>query len=120
MYRIILSVARDAGRRRRRESRNGWQPLHPDDPGPVDGHAAPQEAASRREEAELVGRALAELPEPLRQVLVLRHYEGLSFEDIARLTDTPASTLKSRFAAALERLRQRLHPLGRGPEENAP
>jgi DNA-directed RNA polymerase specialized sigma24 family protein len=36
----------------------------------------------------------------------------MSFEQIARLTGTPASTLKSRFAAALERLRQRLSQLG--------
>jgi RNA polymerase sigma-70 factor (ECF subfamily) len=60
---------------------------------------------------------LAELPDPLREVLVLRHYEGLNFEQIARLTATPASTLKSRFSAALARLRQRLQELGWEPEE---
>ena len=62
-------------------------------------------------------RSVAELPEPLRLVLVLRHYEQMSFEEIARLTGNPASTLKSRFAAALERLRKRLEELGLGPEE---
>jgi RNA polymerase sigma-70 factor (ECF subfamily) len=55
---------------------------------------------------------VAELPEPLRVVLVLRHYEEMSFEEMARLTGTPATTLKSRFAAALDRLRCRLHRLG--------
>ena len=65
----------------------------------------------QQELAGLVARAVAELPEPLRLVLVLRHYESLSFEEIARLTETPASTLKSRFAVALQRLRERLHYL---------
>ena len=63
---------------------------------------------------------MAELPEPLRVVLALRHDEGMSFEDMARLTGTPASTLKSRFAVALSRLRTRLQELGLGPEEIAP
>jgi len=60
----------------------------------------------------------AELPEPHRVVLVLRHYEDMSFEDIARLTGTPATTLKSRFAAALTRLRARLEELGWRPDED--
>jgi DNA-directed RNA polymerase specialized sigma24 family protein len=41
----------------------------------------------------------------------------LNFEEIARLTGTPASTLKSRFAVALQRLRVSLEKKGIGPEE---
>jgi DNA-directed RNA polymerase specialized sigma24 family protein len=41
----------------------------------------------------------------------------MSFEEMARVLDTPASTLKSRFAAALGRLRARLQQLGWGHEE---
>lgn len=114
LYRIALNVARDAGRRRRRE------PLPLDDHEPVAPAPAPDAVCARRELAGLVARALAELPGPLREVLVLRHYEGLSFEQIARLTGTPASTLKSRFAVALERLRRRLPQLGCHPEDLEP
>src|SRR5262249_6417639 len=95
LYRIALNVARDAGRRRRREP----APLSTGDvvaPAP-----SPAAVCEQRELAGLVARAVAELPEPLRLVLVLRHYQDLSFEEIARLTATPPSTLKSRFAAAL-------------------
>jgi RNA polymerase sigma-70 factor (ECF subfamily) len=109
VYRIALNVARDAARRRR-----DWAALG--DYQPLD-HAAPHDFLCRREAVELVTRALAELPDGLREVLVLRHYEGLNFEEIARLTGTPASTLKSRFAVALVRLRVRLEQLGCGPEE---
>jgi RNA polymerase sigma-70 factor (ECF subfamily) len=105
LYRIALNVARDAGRRRRRE------PVPLDD-DPAGAGPAPEAVCAREELARLVARAVAELPDPLREVLVLRHYEGMSFEEIARLTGTPASTLKSRFAAALGRLRHRLPQLG--------
>jgi RNA polymerase sigma-70 factor (ECF subfamily) len=74
----------------------------------------------QRELRAAVARAVAELPEPQRMVLVLRHDEGMSFEDMARLTGTPASTLKSRFTAALKQLRVRLEQLGYGPEEPLP
>jgi RNA polymerase sigma-70 factor (ECF subfamily) len=110
MYRIALNVARDAGRRRRNGMALGnHEPLD---------LSAPHDALCRREAVELVTQALAQLPDPLREVLVLRHYEGLSFEEIARLTGAPASTLKSRFAVALSRLRVSLAELGCSPEEN--
>lgn len=110
VYRIALNVARDAARRRCDFAALGnHEP--PDD-------ATPHIALCRREAVELVTRALGQLPEALREVLVLRHYEGLNFEEIARLTGIPASTLKSRFAVALTRLRVRLEQLGCGPEEH--
>jgi RNA polymerase sigma-70 factor (ECF subfamily) len=110
LYRIVLNVARDAGRRSRHDPR----PLADHEPP---GDEAPEDDACRRETALLVAEAIAELPEALRDVLVLRHYEGLHFEEIARLTGTPASTLKSRFATALARLRVRLEQRGLRPEE---
>jgi RNA polymerase sigma-70 factor (ECF subfamily) len=108
LYRIALNLARDAARRRRK-----LRPL-PDDLAQV----APAESpCEQRERIAAVSAALADLPENLREVLVLRHYEGLSFEQIARILDTPASTLKSRFAAALDRMRTRLAREGWGTEE---
>ena len=106
LYRIALNVARDAGRKRRRT----LLPLE-DEAMPV-APSCPVTDCARRETTELVADAVAELPEPLRLVLVLHHYEELNFEQIACLTKTPASTLKSRFAVALARLRTRLQQLG--------
>jgi RNA polymerase sigma-70 factor (ECF subfamily) len=110
LYRIALNVARDAGRRQRRE------PTVAGFEEPMDGHAV-DDPVCRKEFALVLAQALNELPEALREVLVLRHYEDMNFEQIARLTGTPASTLKSRFAAALGRLRTRLQERGWGPEE---
>lgn len=112
IYRIALSVARDAQRRRRPlESLNGEPP---------DRSQGADRVCRQREAAQAVTAALKELPAPLREVLVLRHYEQMNFEEISRLTGTPASTLKSRFAAALERLRIRLQQLGWTAEEIDP
>jgi RNA polymerase sigma-70 factor (ECF subfamily) len=111
IYRVALNVARDAARRRRPRPAEAPEPVDP---------AHPLELCERRKVARIVARAVAELPEPLRIVLVLRYDEGLNFEEIARLSGTPASTLKSRFAVALARLRERLGQLGLGPEEDTP
>jgi RNA polymerase sigma-70 factor (ECF subfamily) len=114
MYRVALNVARDAARRRRPPG-----PLPPD-ADPIDPGAPAEAAVQRRELARLVADAVAGLPEPLRVVLAMHHDEGLNFEEMARLTGTPASTLKSRFAAALRRLRVLLEEQGLGPQEDAP
>lgn len=52
-----------------------------------------------------VRRALAELPDDQRQVLLLGYFEGLSSSEIAERLGTPIGTVKSRVAAALGRLR---------------
>jgi len=113
LYRIALNVARDAGRR----ARHLHVSLPRDD---VASEAAGDAACQREEIAGIVAACVAELPEPLRIILVLRHYEQMSFEEAARLMNTPASTLKSRFAAALQWLRRRLQERGLGPEETGP
>jgi len=112
IYRIALNVARDSARRTRHDAEH-----LPDLELPAAGEEVTAECA-RREAASVVARALAELPSPLREVLVLRHYEDMSFEEMSRLLGVPASTLKSRFGVALERMRQRLEQLGLCNEED--
>lgn len=109
LFQIALNQARDAARR---STRRPTVPLADADPAaPEDGRLEDQERA------DAVAAALAELSGPLREVVVLRHYEDLSFEAMARLLGTPASTLKSRFAVAMTRLRERLTARGLLPEE---
>ena len=101
LYRIALNIARDSARRRKRL----LFPL------PAEVAANSRSAESNWEQRELheaVVAALAELPEPHREVLVLRHHEDMNFEEMSRLLDVPASTLKSRFAVALRRMQERL------------
>jgi RNA polymerase sigma-70 factor (ECF subfamily) len=111
VYRIAVNAVRDAARRQRHRP----EPLA--DREPAAQQPGPAFVCEQREMADLLARAVAELPPPLREVLVLRHYEGLGFEEIGRVLDTPATTLKSRFAVALDRLRDRLRALDSQPEE---
>src|SRR5262245_46604831 len=79
LYRIALNVARDFGRRRKHEP----APLAGLDPSAAGVSAG--DAFDRRELAEVVAAALADLPEALREVLVMRHYEGMNFEQMGRV-----------------------------------
>jgi len=66
------------------------------------------EQASLSERAQLVCKALAQLPENERQVLEIAYYEGLSQSEIAKRLDTPLGTVKTRCRQGLLKLRQTL------------
>jgi RNA polymerase sigma-70 factor (ECF subfamily) len=74
-----------------------WEELPSDGPGP-------DEATVTDEQAQLVRRAVAQLPEHYRSVVVLRHYEDLKFREIADVLEVPEGTVKSRMAEALSLL----------------
>jgi RNA polymerase sigma-70 factor (ECF subfamily) len=55
-----------------------------------------------------VRRAVQSLPTELRQVIVMKEFEELTFQQIAEALDLPLSTVKSRLYTALRQLRMRL------------
>ena len=61
-----------------------------------------------REEAEQVYKALKELPEKYREVVVLRYLQDLDGRTMARLLGEPEGTVRNRLFRALEKLRQAL------------
>lgn len=94
-----------ANRRRAR----GRRPKHVS----VEGWDTPAEPEDAVLEYDHVHRALDGL-EPEESVLIrLKHYEGLSFDEIARHLGLPSSTLKSRYYRGMERLRTQLSPTER-------
>lgn len=101
---VRTTLMRLRGERRRREA-----PLGGGDQGE---DAAPP--ASRRDDpgrvidALTIADALAELPEPLRQVFVLREIEGYSHEEIGGLLGIRRGTSEVRFFRARQALRERL------------
>jgi RNA polymerase sigma-70 factor (ECF subfamily) len=60
----------------------------------------PEQAALRGAESRLLADAVAELPLPYREVIVLRELEELSYKEIARVADIPVGTVMSRLARA--------------------
>lgn len=56
----------------------------------------------------LIKAALMTLPLDLRLTLILREYEGLSYDDISKITNTTLGTVKSRISRARLKLRDEL------------
>lgn len=58
-----------------------------------------------------VGEVIARLPPDLRQAIVLRELEGLSYEEIAEAMDCPIGTVRSRIFRAREAIDAVVNPL---------
>ena len=68
----------------------------------------PLKQVLREDQKQTVRLAVEGLPMELREVVVLREMEGLSYKEIAAIAAIPLGTVMSRLARARERLRQRL------------
>jgi RNA polymerase sigma-70 factor, ECF subfamily len=105
LYRIAVNAALDA---LRRGSKTVTQDV--DDLGLVSANPGPEAVLIREERAVSVQRALLSLPPASRVVVVLREYEGLSYQEIATALDIPIGTVMSRLNYARSRLRVLLEP----------
>lgn len=75
---------------------------------PADGAEDPYSAYANRVEREQVRAAIHQLPQEFREIILLREYEELSYQEIAALLDCPPGTVMSRLARARARLRELL------------
>lgn len=73
----------------------------------------------RAGETARVRRAIAALPDPFRETVILRELEALSYREIAALTDAPIGTVMSRLARARTLLAQALGVDGDTAEDRA-
>jgi RNA polymerase sigma-70 factor (ECF subfamily) len=69
---------------------------------------SPAHVVEGRQETAAVRRAINSLPIELRQVVVMKEFEELTFREIADALDLPLSTVKSRLYTALKQLQMRL------------
>ena len=66
------------------------------------------EEAEAQEEAERINRLLSLLPEAQSEVIRLHIHANLKFTEIAELLEQPVTTIKSRFASGIEKLRSQI------------
>ena len=66
----------------------------------------PAALLERTEDAELVREAMDHLAAEFREILVLRHLEGLSYKEIADIAQIPPGTVMSRLARARAKLKE--------------
>ncbi|HEX8706972.1 MAG TPA: sigma-70 family RNA polymerase sigma factor [Pyrinomonadaceae bacterium] len=76
--------------------------------------ASPAELAESGQRTEIVRRAVNSLPAELRQVIVMKEFEELTFQEIADALELPLSTVKSRLYTALKQLQMRLKNMATG------
>ncbi|HEU4434035.1 MAG TPA: sigma-70 family RNA polymerase sigma factor [Pyrinomonadaceae bacterium] len=69
---------------------------------------APSRVVESRQETVAVRRAVNSLPMELRQVVIMKEFEELTFREIADVLDLPLSTVKSRLYTAMKQLQMRL------------
>jgi RNA polymerase sigma-70 factor (ECF subfamily) len=60
---------------------------------------------------EVIKSAIEKLPEEMRIAIMLREFEGMSYEEIAEAMDCPIGTVRSRIFRAREAIDEQLNPL---------
>jgi RNA polymerase sigma-70 factor (ECF subfamily) len=68
--------------------------------------SSPSQAAARREQAVVLANALAELRPDYREVIILRHLEGMEFSEIALRMGKTIASIKNIWARAIAALRK--------------
>lgn len=96
VYQIARNARFDAARKAKPEVPMLAEPAAP----------APADSAQHKQEALLLQRALMQLPEDKREILVLSRYQELKYEEIARLLGCEVGTVKVRVHRALQQLRE--------------
>ena len=114
LYRITINLCRDWVRRERRAP--VVQPPEDSDLMELAAARAPSESiedqVGRRDLTRAVERAMALLPEEQRTAILLKEYEGLTFQEIADVVGCPLSTVKTRLYQGLTVLRRELARAG--------
>jgi len=118
VYRIAANKCRDYWEKQGTAKRGGGRvtvPLDPfpdasgggvpgSSPQPVAAGLAPDQAAMRKERLTWVRRALDRLGDPCREILELRYFGDLCYEDIAKALDLNEKTVSSRLSRCLDAL----------------
>jgi RNA polymerase sigma-70 factor, ECF subfamily len=116
----LISVSRnlciDHYRSVRKERETIDRDVNADDLSPVSHEVGPHLALERSDLAQELRRALAELPEALRQAVVMRDLQELSYQEIADRLDLPEGTVKSRINRGRSELARQITRLRKSSE----
>ena len=71
----------------------------------------PARTTEQNERLQIVRQAVSSLPVDLRQIIVMKEFEEMTFQEISEILELPLSTVKSRLYTALKQLRMKLERL---------
>jgi len=114
LYRIASNQCLDLIRKRRREREESWDArVEESGDSPHEWRTASQDPQTVVANADLVQRALAQLPADYRLILTLREVEGLSYQELADTLRCSLDAVKARLRRARQELLERVrHFLG--------
>jgi RNA polymerase sigma factor (sigma-70 family) len=104
MYQIARNARVDHFRKHRLEV--SWEPE-------IEPSIAPPDSAQQKQEAEMLYRAMQQMSEEKKEVLILSRFQGLNYEEIAELMGCEVGTVKTRVHRALQELRELFYQPGR-------
>ena len=110
LYRIALNTTRNWVRSQSRASSERMAERLAPMAAAVD--PGPEEALMVSEQRRLLKHALTALPDHYRDVILLRHYQDMTYDEIAGVLGVPIGTVRSRIAQARQLLMRRLGALG--------
>jgi len=109
LHRIAVNQCISRQRRSKVRSEAALEDEHESNAGFVTSLSySPARVAEGRQETAAVRRAINSLPIELRQIVVMKEFEELTFREISEALDLPLSTVKSRLYTALKQLQMRL------------
>ncbi|NQD37351.1 RNA polymerase sigma factor RpoE [Permianibacter sp. IMCC34836] len=115
LYRIAINSAKNylAAQSRRPQTANvdGLEPEQLADLAGQTDNASPERLLLTAELKRVIDEAIADLPEELRTALLLREFDGLSYEEIAEVMECPIGTVRSRIFRARDAVDRRVAPL---------
>jgi RNA polymerase sigma-70 factor (ECF subfamily) len=115
LYRIAINTAKNylvARARRSSDHQVDVQDAEALENAPqLQGLDTPERQLLGDEIAETIQAAIENLPEEMRVAIMLREFEGMSYEEIAEAMDCPVGTVRSRIFRAREAIDNKLSPL---------
>jgi RNA polymerase sigma-70 factor (ECF subfamily) len=123
IFRIAANKSRDYRVRKQAAKRGGGQStlsLQAEDPetgltlDPPSSALRPDEAIASEEQLALVHRALEELGEPCREIIELRYFGDLSYDEISGALNLNPKTVSSRLSKCLDKLEEIARPIFSG------
>ena len=105
LYRIAVNAGTDMLRKEKRIVPDAIEDLHLSD-----GQPGLESLLLQQERTVSVQKAILSLPDASRAVLVLREYEGLSYQEISSTLDIPLGSVMSRLSYARSLLKEKLEP----------
>ncbi len=118
LYRIATNTAKNhlesMGRKPSYRGQDVEEVSQIDTPDALRDQDSPDGLLARKQLEVQLQKALSALPEDLRVALTLREFEGMSYQDISQIMDTPIGTVRSRIFRAREAIETELHAVVSG------